>query len=234
MVNAAETNEGAEKAGPEHPERTLILSYARAGDRDGMAVLLELDDLLGNILRSTSEPMLGQMRLTWWRDSLNAIDEGKVAAVPLLQQLAARFDTIGAAAATLAPVAEGWAVLLEEDALPDEALGRYASGRGGALFRSAAILMGRGDFPALEEAGQGWALADLSRNVRDASIADPARNMAQPLLDRALAQRWPRPLRALGAMAHLARLDLAAGSGSVHYGAPHRVWRALRHRITGR
>ena len=56
------------------PERALALSYAPGAARDGMAALFALDDQLAGVVRTTRDPMVGQLRLTWWHEALAALD----------------------------------------------------------------------------------------------------------------------------------------------------------------
>ncbi len=206
------------------PERVLILTYAPAEGRAALAALLALDDALALVMRTTTEPALGQMRLAWWREALERLDPAPPPAEPVLQALAGA----GLAGAPLVPIVHGWEVLIEEEWLDEDALRRFGEGRG-SLFAAAGRALGASGDP-LEAAGQGWALADLARNLNNADEAAMARALAEPLLQRALTARWSRPGRALGAMAHIARRDL----GGEAKGAPARVARLLWHRLTGR
>jgi 15-cis-phytoene synthase len=70
MVNDASTTESG-AAGARAAERRLILSYAPAHARAGLSALLQLDDTLADVLRHVSEPVIAQMRLTWWHDALS-------------------------------------------------------------------------------------------------------------------------------------------------------------------
>ena len=69
-------------------ERRLALAYAPRERRALLTALFGLDDALASILRTTREPMVGQMRLTWWYNALTAIDAGPPPAEPVLQALA--------------------------------------------------------------------------------------------------------------------------------------------------
>ncbi|HSI16439.1 MAG TPA: squalene/phytoene synthase family protein [Sphingomonas sp.] len=209
------------------PERALILTYAAPARRDALAALLALDDALAQLLRTTREPAIGQIRLAWWRERLEALDAGPPPAEPVLLGLAAS----GVPGASLVPVVDGWEVLIEEQ-LDAGALARFGEGRG-ALFVAAGKALGAVGDP-LAPAGQGWALADLARHLGDDTEAAEARAMAAPLLQAATAARWSREGRALGAMAHLARRDLALAPGEVApVGSPLRVARLAWHRLTG-
>lgn len=210
------------------PERSLILTYAPVASRAMLAALLALDDALAQLLRTTREPAIGQIRLAWWRERLEGLDAGIVPSEPVLQAVAAS----GVSGAALTPIVHGWEVLIE-DRLDGDALTRFGVGRG-ALFVAAGQAMGAKGDP-LAEAGQGWALADLARHLGEPEEAAKARAMASPMLASATAQRWSREGRALGAMVHLARRDLALAPGEMPpIGAPSRVGRLLWHRLTGR
>lgn len=209
-------------------ERRLIRAYAPdARAAAALDALLALDDRLGETLRTTSEPMLGQIRLKWWQDALERLDHAPPPAEPVLQGIAAAVLPGGISGERVAALVDGWAVLLEPE-LDDAALTRYG-GRGRVVFELAGVRAGADGDP-LALAGEGWALADLSGKLSDAGEAAVARRLAGAALDAALSVRWSRAGRALGAMAHLARLDLAG----VAAGSPRRTARALWHRITGR
>lgn len=213
------------------PERRLILAYAPAARRAGLAALLALDDALAQLLRTTHEPALGQMRLAWWREALERLDHAPAPAEPVLKALEAEVLRHGVTGASLVPIVHGWEVLIEEEVLDADAMRRFGEGRG-QLFLAAGRLLGETGGDPLEPAGQGWALADLAANLGSADETALARALAEPLLAGATARRWSRPARALGALVHRARLDLAEGRQRA--GAPGRVGRLLWHRLTGR
>ncbi|MES2442577.1 MAG: squalene/phytoene synthase family protein [Pseudomonadota bacterium] len=211
------------------PERDLILTYAPPAGRAALAALLMLDDALAGLLRTTSAPAVGQIRLAWWREALERLDSAPPPAEPVLQAVAAS----GLKGSALTPIVHGWEVLIEAEALDGAALARFGEGRG-ALFALAGAAMGAEGDP-LGAAGQGWALADLARHLGPEDEAMAARALAGPLLHAATRARWSRNGRALGAMAHLARRDLALPAGTpAPVGAPGRVARLLWHRLTGR
>lgn len=216
------------------PERSLILTYAPLGGRAALAALLALDDALSQLLRSTTQPAVGQLRLAWWREALARLDNQPPPAEPVLQGLAAHVLPLGISGTSLVPIVHGWEVLIEEDALEGDALVRFGEGRG-RLFEVAGKALDAGPGDPLAEAGRGWALADLARNLGTDDEAVAARTLAAPLLKAAAARRWSRNGRALGALAHRARLDLTLEHGApTPIGAPRRVIRLLWHRLSGR
>lgn len=218
----------------DHPERAIFLAYAPAQGRGALAALLALDDALAALLRSTREPVLGQMRLAWWRDSLAKLDEAPPPAEPVLQAVAVEVLPRGVTGSEIAALVDGWEVLVAEDALDAVALERFGAGRG-ALFTLAGRALEAGEGDPLDAAGRGWALADLAHNLDSAEERFQAQALAAPLLDAATSQGWSRNGRALGAMAHLARRDLDLAPGEpAPIGAPGRLARLLWHRLSGR
>jgi len=217
------------------PERHLSLTYAPPDRRAALAALLALDDTLAQILRTTREPLVGQMRLTWWHAALCALDTAPPPAQPVLQALAAEVLPRGVSGAALAGMIDGWEILLEPDPLDDAAIDAFATARGATLFESAGVVLGAAAGDPLAEAGRGWALADLALHSRDALAGVRPRALATGALDAATKARWSVSARALGALAHGARMTLAVAPGeAVRPGAPGRVARLAFHRLTGR
>lgn len=203
-------------------ERRVVLSYAPRTAREGLAALLALDDALADVLRSTREPMVGQMRLTWWHDAVSGLDEKPAPAQPVLTSLAARVVP-HVAGSTLAAIVEGWEELLEPE-MSDESLAHYAARRGGTLFVAGGALTRRGDDARLIPAGRAWALSDLAGRCSDPTLAARARTLAAGSAAE-VTGRWPADLRALGALFRLAMLPAASEA--------RRIGRVLLHRVTG-
>jgi len=215
------------------PEVALAIAYAPAPKRAALAAMWRLDARLAAIVRATTEPLLGQMRLVWWRDALRDLAAKPVSGEPLLVQLAA-LDSAGiVTTAQLACVADGWVELLEPMPLDRDALNRYASARGGGIFDAASQALGADAPDWLLASGEGWALADFGLHCSDPETARRALALADEKLTAIGNVRVPRQLRPLGMLAHLAARDVAT-RGPRRQGSPARMWRMLRHRLTGR
>lgn len=209
------------------PDRALVLTYARADRRAALAALFRLDEALGQVLRGGREPMLAQLRLTWWHEALCRLDHAPAPAEPVLAGLAAAGFARGA---ELAGLVEGWEMLIEPE-IDDAGLDLYARRRGAGLFALAARALGA-DHAAVARAGEGWALADLARHCSDPALAARALARAGDVLEPSV--RWPTRLRALGALAALAARDVRRGADAIEpAGTPGRMLCALRHRLTG-
>lgn len=211
------------------PDRILALSYVPARPRAAVAALWKLDAALGAVLAGGREPMLSRIKLVWWRDALEALDRAPAPGEPILQALARDVLPRGVAGAEMAAMEEAWSLLLDPEPLGPAALEAYAEARGGRLFRLSARLLGQGA-AAVEDAGRAWALADLARhsNAADAGAALDVLTALPP------GARLRGPLRPLGMLAALARRDAEPGRPRWEpQGSPGRMWRMLRHRLTG-
>jgi phytoene synthase len=177
-------------------EQTLALGYATKSVRPTLSALWQLDESLGRIVATTTEPMIGQMRLTWWHERLCALDAGNCAAEPLLRKMAVDVLPHDVKGADLATLIEGWEALLEPLPLCEATLTTYAENRGATLFKISARLLGR---DASGPAGEGWALMDFALKCSDPVTAERAVAMAQEKLSRI--SPMPRPLRILARLA---------------------------------
>ena len=204
----------------------LAFSYAPDRSRAALEALFALDTALGNILRTTSEPLVGQMRLAWWREALQSLDTSGAPAEPVLQSLTALVLSLGITGAALSAMVDGWEPLLGDSGLGS--IEDHARLRGRALFAMAGVALDAAEGDPVGEAGEGWALADLAANLSDPALASQARERAAAMLAHARRSRWSRNGRALGALALIADRQL---SGPV---PPRFVLRLARFRLTGR
>jgi phytoene synthase len=212
-------------------DRLLALSYVPASRRDALAALWRLDAALGNAVAGGREAMIGRIKLAWWREALEGLDRAPAPAEPVLRALRAHVIPRGIDGAALAAMEAGWAALLCDAPLDESGLGDHAKARGGLLFRYSARLLG-GAGEEAGRAGEIWALVDLARRSADAAGAEAAvaaaRNRTGPV-------RWRGPLRPLGMLAALAARDLDPRRARWEaQGAPRRMVRMVRMRLTGR
>jgi phytoene synthase len=204
----------------------LALSYAPDRSRAAPSALFALDAALGNVLRTTREPLVGQMRLAWWREALQGLDASGAPAEPVLQSLADAVLPLGISGRALSGMVDAWEPLLSDIGIGST--DDHARLRGRALFAFAGLVLDAAPGDPVEEAGEGWALADLAANLSDPALASQAHERAAALLAHARRPRWSRNGRALGALAVIADRRL---SGPI---PPTFVLRLARFRLTGR
>ena len=212
------------------PERALAVAYAPAHRRPALATLFALDERFGQVVASTAEPMIGMMRLAWWREALGKLDHDPAPAEPLLGLISERILPHGVSGTQLAAIEHGWSALIDGE--PDEeAIARHGRERGGNLFSAAAALLGAED-PRLATAGEIWALVDLGLRHSQLRVRETARAQARSLIATMPPGGWPASARALAALYVLARRD--AERGERRQGSPGRLMRMLALRLFGR
>ncbi|TRD12588.1 hypothetical protein FGU71_12420 [Erythrobacter insulae] len=182
------------------PELELALAHTAAPLRARLAAVFALDQRLGRIVSATTEPMLGQMRLAWWRDMLgtDASDRPKGDAV---------LDTIGANWADeetpLIQLVDAWELFVVAEKLTAERLVTFAEGRSAPLNHIAP--METGD----SSAGLAWALADAAARISDegerAVLIETGLRLARAKNSR------PRHLKGIGVLDALAIRALTRG-----------------------
>ncbi|MEL6324965.1 MAG: hypothetical protein AAFQ84_12125 [Pseudomonadota bacterium] len=165
-------------------EAQLALAYTAPFMRAALRIFLEFDLRLARIVSATNEPMLGQMRLAWWRDTLGMAVSERPGGDAVLDGLGAEWA--GHEPALIALV-DGWECMLSEPPLSSDAASCFVDGRVAGFAGLCAL--GGGDAvtgEAIKKAARIWALADAASHV-----AQPTER--QTLLD--LAASAPRPAR---------------------------------------
>lgn len=182
------------------------LLAAHAGvHADRQRAIWRFDARLADLARTTSEPMIGQMRLAWWNEVVDDPHGVKGRGEPTVDALRA---TSAITAPGLAAMIDGWEVLVVESEVGVAELRDYATGRGGGLFRALANVADAPDW--LLRAGGVWALWDLSGHVGDAALAQAALDLARDAIPAEVGP-WRREWKPLRIAYVLARQDVLAG-----------------------
>lgn len=196
------------------PLPRLLASYAGHGAQQHR-LLWAYDARLADVVRTTREPMVGQMRLAWWDEVLTDDTQIKGKGDPLVDALRANPGFLARRPGMLAMI-DGWEVLLDALPLEEAALRTYAEGRGGGLFQAM-------EPDAHPKAGALWVLWDLSGHIGDPVTAQRAVDLAQQYL--AAPRARSKPLRLATA---LARHDIARGRSAPSTLTPGLYARLLR------
>lgn len=179
----------------------IALAYAPPKFRDALAALWALDATLGRVVATTTEPMIGQMRLTWWHERLSELDSGLVPAEAVLADLTSLVRNHDVTGSQLAALVEGWEALLEPLPLSEGFLREYAVRRGETIFTLSAQIMRSTVPPGL---GAGWALMDFAMHCSDAITRARAQALFMPT-----PIRGPKCLRILAQVARFKALQSA-------------------------
>lgn len=197
-------------------DRDLVRLYWPVELRPAFDALFAIDDAMGDVVASASQPALGAIKLAWWREALVRLDSAPPPPEPRLRAAADYLIPQGVSGAMIAAVEDGWATLLDE--LPD---GRRIAARGERLFAIGAALLG-GDDVKLAEAGRLFALNDVARRgLTDTHAIVPNHH------------RYIRRLRPLTALAKLAARDVRHGWPMEPEATPRRALALLVHRMFG-
>ena len=214
------------------PDFALALSYVPARDRAVLRALFEIDAAMGDVVRTTSEPALGAIRLAWWRERLEDLDSGAVPAEPRLQSVVSQLLPRGVAGRDIAALEDGWLRLF--DPFPWELRTAEAIRfRGRRLFGLAASVLGERS-GEIEAAGDAWALTDAARHCSDSDSRAVLLNQARTLGREIAGTKIGSSLRPLSMLGVLAIRDAARGEPFEPEGTPRRAAIMLRHRMTGR
>lgn len=166
--------------------RFLCVQLARSAQRPALYTIAAFHAELAHIAHSVSEPLIGHIRLAWWRETLDEISAGKPPrAHPLAQALAELLAAHPDLAPLLYQPIEARAADLESSAIADES---YHDHTAGALHLAWARVL---DATAARE--------------HEARILTDARAYAADVLPMD-AERFPRSLKPLSGLAALARL----------------------------
>jgi phytoene synthase len=202
-------------------DRDLVRLYWPVELRPAFDALFGIDDALADVVTSSTQPALGAIRLAWWREALERLDNAAPPPEPRLQTAAQELVARGIGGKALAALEDGWSTLLDED--PD--VNRIAR-RGALLFEVAAKIMGAVD-PKLEAAGRLFALQQVTRKGLLTRSSQPGE------LQLLAGHRFPRRLRPLTALSRLAASD-ARSSVIEAEATPGRAATLLAHRLFGK
>ena len=211
----------------------LALTYVPLRNRGALAALFAIDRAMGDVVRTTKEPMLGPIRLAWWREQLEELDETRLApAEPRLQAVERELLPRRIQGHDIASLEGGWLRLF--DPFPwgietSEAIWL----RGNVLFGLGARILGQAS-EQIQSAGGLWALVDVARHCSDSGSRELLLRQAQAFAQGLAGTSFVSKLRPLSMLTALAMRDCKRGEPFETEGAPRRVAAMLRHRLSGR
>jgi len=191
------------------PQR-LALAHAPFGQRGQWLALFCLDHALGRIVAGTSEAILGQMRLAWGRDQLQAPLEKRPKGNPTLADIG---DHWHGREDALLKLVDSWELLLVTEVIDDHALTAFAKGRAAPFVCLAECANSPCEHAHIESAGQCWALTDLSIHLSDVEGRENVQRLAKEQMQTARA--LDRSMRPLTILEGLSRRTLEQGHTSL-------------------
>ena len=187
---------------PFPPEIVLALAHTPVSLREKLSAALALDRRLAKIVAGTNEPMLGQMRLAWWRDMLRAEAVGRPVGDQVLDSISRHWPDD---AVCLVGLVNAWEQMLGEPPLPRASIEEFGCGRGSVF---AAALLGRNAEQAPEHANaaaQRWALTDAALHIENIEERGAFLELARALPNT---ERLKRPFKGLAILSALSMRSL--------------------------
>ena len=210
----------------------LALTYVPLRSRGALAALFAVDRAMGDVVRTTREPMLGPIRLAWWRERLEELGSAGAPAEPRLQAVERELLSRGIEGTEVAALEVGWAALLEDFPWHLSTIDAVRA-RGRVLFAIGGVLLGA-DSEELRAAGGVWAVVDCARHCSDRESRRTLLREAKLLAEPMMGLRYPAAARPLSMLGALAVHDIGSGFEMEPEATPKRAARLLTHRMTGR
>ncbi len=151
------------------PDRFLCTLFASEAEREDLFALYAFNQEVARIRETVSEPLIGQMRLQWWRDVMDAIYAGDAPRHPIALSLAEAVRRHELTRTLFDRLIDARADDLDDNPPPDTAaLVTYAEGTSATLTALSLEVLGQRDGVAEEvsrKVGVAWALTGLLRSV---------------------------------------------------------------------
>jgi phytoene synthase len=148
-------------------DRYLSSLFAPPAEREDLFALYAFNQEVAKTAEVVSEPMIGQIRLQWWRESLDGIYEGRPRQHEVVQPLARAVAARALPRDLLETIIDARAFDLDPAPPADfETLRVYAEGSSTTLLRLALRVLGAEDGAsrqAAEQLGPAWAYLGLLR-----------------------------------------------------------------------
>jgi phytoene synthase len=170
------------------PPARLAVAYAPRTFRKAFSILLRLDARFASIVSRASEPLIGQMKLAWWRDALLGEPGARPKGEPLLAEFAE--CSMQLPDDMLEQLISAWEMLLVADDWSHNVIEEFGRLRGQAIFNTYASIAGaKCDATSL---GIFWAINDLRIEFADRVPISPSGKLHESPI-----RKMPRPLSIL-------------------------------------
>lgn len=209
------------------PEQRLALVFGPRELRHAHASLLQFDAFLAKSVTLVREPILGQIRLGWWREQIGRLPSLMAGPDPLLAALDDMIRHHHVQRDDLIALVNAWETMLEDPAPSGSDLIEFARARGGSVFRLASAISGTAINEATDQAGTLWALVDFARHCADTSRAQRALALAAGFVG--VARVLPGGMRPFAILARFAERDALRGFNLLTPpGSPRRIVQAWK------
>ncbi len=148
-------------------DRYLTALYAPEDTRQGLFALYAFNYEISKIRQTVSEPMLGEIRLQWWREAIDGIFQGAPRSHEVIQPLAQTIERHDLPPENFLAMIDGRTQDIYDESPADmAALDNYLSLTGGKLTCLAVHIAGQKDIDDLAlEMGKAWGYIGLIRAI---------------------------------------------------------------------
>ncbi|MGH6871307.1 MAG: phytoene/squalene synthase family protein [Rhizomicrobium sp.] len=148
------------------PDRWLSALFAPAAKRPFLHALYAFNHEIARVAETVTQPMLGEIRLQWWRETVEQAREGRPRDHDVARALAAVFAETGLPFAPFDAMLDARLFDSGEDTFETLAeLETYAGATSGNLMRLAAGVLGGVDDSSARNAGVAYALIGVIRAI---------------------------------------------------------------------
>lgn len=213
------------------PFHRMVHAYAKQSDRHRYALLFALDARFADVIRSTTEILIGQMRLTWWRDILTMPADARPAGEPLVEQINL-LEEKGENLAPLLTLLDGWEAMLDDFPWADREFDNYATARGCGFFEFG-LTGEKSPSEQQAELGRAWALWDFARHCSDANMRQSAFERCTEIVTSRSQPDFDRSGRPLSILCKLMIRDVRKRQLTADLYSPASAARIIWHGISG-
>jgi phytoene synthase len=187
-------------------ELRLAIAHSPRGLQPRLTSFFAFDQRLARIIAQTTEPMLAQIRIAWWRDTLTLDPADRPQGDAVLDALGSHWS---GSEDSLIELANGWEEMLAEPPISADVAKRFVASRIAPILVLGALEEGSKAHRSVNAVAQLWAWADLVLNTTD---PDERRAfLAQGLQAAKKSQRLPGQWRGIAVLGALARRSLRKG-----------------------
>ncbi|MBL4741058.1 MAG: squalene/phytoene synthase family protein [Sneathiella sp.] len=170
MVDRNELSYVAQEARQYDHDRWMVALFAPAHLRENLYSLLAFNSEISRIRETVSEPMIGDIRLQWWREALESLEQGTPKSHPVMDALACVQKQTSWAFKVMQDMIDARSTDLDAAPIHDDAgLLVYAGGTGGLLQQLLASVIhpefNETDKDAAFRAGRSFALVGVLRAI---------------------------------------------------------------------
>ena len=171
------------------PERYLAATLSPRPVRGALIAVAAFAADLRRIPNVVQEPMMGEVRLQWWRDAIANFDTTEATGHPIADALAVAARTHGLPKLQLTAMTEARAFDLYDDPMPDDAtFAGYLTKTEAIPFALAQTILGGSQAPLLSDLGartygQARVLADLPVALSKGRLPLPVTLLKQHAID---------------------------------------------------